>query len=142
MTHPPLPPLHGLVTDDPLWAYREVIGGENGGAARLRVWASSDNPYGPYVAVVTELGIGTAITDSIRYIRDKLNQAFRGLPIVLIGHWPPGQLCGEHLAQAVTSPDGPRWLMIWPPAPGGCDRPDIDEWVRINGHRFMSEPPR
>ena len=80
-----LPPLGGLLVDDPFWQY-PAWGLAREGAGHLRVWATATASPG-YLAVVTETSGITSVTESAGRIWAGLARRY-GPALVLLEHHP------------------------------------------------------
>src|SRR5260370_42522185 len=86
-----LPPLGELLVDDPFWQY-PARGLAREGAGHLRVWATATAAPG-YLAVVTETGGLTSVTESAGRIRAGLARRYGPRPVLL--QPPPAPESGE-----------------------------------------------
>lgn len=132
-----LPPLGALELDDPFWRYPSPAGtGE--GAARLRIWAASGGTG--HLAVVTELGMGTSITNSIEDIWDDLRARWHG-DLTLLEHYPAAESFpddDDDLYQVVIVPGcEPTYRRVWPVPASNPDRDWLAGWMNRHGHRIM-----
>jgi hypothetical protein len=132
---PCLPPIGELELDDPFWRYPS---GAVEGGARLRVWAASGGTG--HLAVVTELGLGVSIADSIEDIWNALRARWHG-DLTLLEHYPaaesfPGD--GDHLYQVGIGPGRePAWRRVWPVPASSPGRDWLAGWMNRHGHRIM-----
>jgi hypothetical protein len=78
-----LPPLGGLLVDDPFWQY-PAWGPAREGAGHVRVWAAAAASAG-YLAVVTETGGIISVTESAGRIWAGLARRY-GPSLVLLEH--------------------------------------------------------
>jgi len=131
---PSLPPIGELELDDSFWRYPS---GTGEGAARLRVWAASGGTG--HLAVVTELGMGTSITNSIEDIWDDLRARWQGA-LTLIEHYPAAESFpddGDDLYQVVIVPGcEPAWRRVWPVPASSPDRDWLAGWERRRATRY------
>ena len=80
-----LPPLGGLIADEPFWRF--PLGSMAGeGVAHLRVWLTAGAVPG-YLAVVTETGSAASVTESAGDIWAMLARRY-GPSVVLLEHYP------------------------------------------------------
>src|SRR5260370_42114805 len=86
-----LPPLGELLFDDPFWQY-PAWGLAREGAGHLRVWAAATASPG-YLAVVTETGGLTSVTESAGRIWAGLARRYGPRPVLL--QPPPAPESGE-----------------------------------------------
>lgn len=84
---PDLPALGELVVDEPFWQYQHLYV-TSGGVAHLRIW-STPALNKQLLAMVTELGLGPSITNSIEHIWRVLAGQHSESEIVLLEHYPP-----------------------------------------------------
>ncbi|WP_067481815.1 hypothetical protein [Actinomadura hibisca] len=121
------------MTDDPAWRYRSpALAG--GGMAHLRVWdASQDRPPGSRLVIVTDVGQGASIANSVEDIYTVLTAAYG--PLVVLEHGMPdgaGEPV-EYLDQVVIADGAPRWRRVWPAPDVGHER-----WMREHGHALLA----
>jgi hypothetical protein len=95
---PSLPPIGELELDDPFWRYPSGAGAGEG-VARLRVWAASGGTG--HLAVVTELGLGASITNSIEDIWDDLRARWHG-DLTLLEHYPAAESFPDDITHATS----------------------------------------
>jgi hypothetical protein len=120
----------------PFWRYPSAcLAGE--GVARLRVWAA---PSGTgHLAVVTELGLGASITNSIEDIWDDLRARWPD-GLTLLEHYPAAESLPDdedHLDQVVIGPGRePAWRRVWPVSASNPDRDQLAGWMSRHGHRI------
>lgn len=133
MDFPDLPPLGQMLVNDPFWRYQSGTAAA-GGVAHLRTWATSDNE-GRRVAVVTETGLGSSITNSIEHIWSSLVAEAPGVETVLLEHWPAeaGAGEGEHLDQVVVDNGQPQWRRIWPTPESNPLHDSFESWMNTQG---------
>ncbi len=79
-----LPPLGDLIADEPFWRY--PAGAAGAGVAHLRGWLTAD-PEPGHLAVVTETGTASGITESTEHIWAALARTY-GPSLVLLEHHP------------------------------------------------------
>ena len=97
-----------LQLDDPTWWYIGFHGQPV--TRRLRLYQVSRTQY---LAVVTEEGAGTSITNAAEHVAAQLSADFPGRQIRLIEHYPAGPLEEEHFdAVAFTAAGNPTWTRI------------------------------
>jgi len=136
---PSLPPIGELELDDPFWRYPSGAGAGEG-VARLRVWAASGGTG--HLAVVTELGLGASITNSIEDIWNDLRARWHG-DLTLLEHYPAAESFpddGDHLDQVIIGPGRePAWRRIWPVPASSPDRDWLTGWMNRHGHRITRE---
>jgi hypothetical protein len=121
-----LPPLGELLVDDPFSQY-PAWGLVREGARHLRVWATAAAAPG-YLAVVTETGGFTSVTESAGQIWAGLARRYGPSPVLLEHH--PGPESGEGMETLdlvrIGADGSPHWSRVWPtlsrtrvtPAPG------------------------
>lgn len=122
-----------LICDDHAWRYPSRSSAP-GGYARLRIWSTLE---GPLLAVVTECGIGTSVMNSADGIRDTLQERFDQLDLVILEHWPAGDLGRDYdsLDHVFVDDNGrTQWNRIDP-------LNTFDErrqaWMREHGRRIL-----
>jgi hypothetical protein len=95
------------------------------GEAQLVVWRAEAG----HIAVVTELGIGASITNSVEHIWRALVETY-GQPLVLLEHWLATTDVSEHLDQVHVDNGQAEWRRIWPTGPEHPDRDRFTTWVQ------------
>jgi hypothetical protein len=109
-----LPPLGGLLVDDPFWQY-PAWGLAREGAGHLRVWVTATAAPG-YLAVVTGTGGIISVTESAGRIRAGLARRY-GSSIVLLEHHPAPE-SGEGMETLdlvrIGADGSPHWSRVWP----------------------------
>ena len=109
-----LPPLGGLLVDDPFWRY-PAWGLAREGAGHLRVWATATASPG-YLAVVSETGGITSVTESAGRIWAGLARRY-GPCLVLLEHHPAPE-SGEGMETLdlvrIGADGSPHWSRVWP----------------------------
>jgi hypothetical protein len=137
---PSLPPLGDLVADDPFWRYPSGCAASEG-VARLRVWMAAGGAG--HLAVVTELGLGASVTNSVPDIWRVLRSRWPG-PLTLLEHWPAAESFsddGEHLDQVVTDNGrAPSWRRVWPVPATNPDHSRLTDWMSRYGYRIIESP--
>lgn len=133
---PDLPPLGELLVDDPLWQYRSGTAA-GGGVAHLRVWATKDGTD-RRVAVVTETGLGSSVTNSIEYVWASLASGESESDVVLLEHWPQAESLSddEHVDQVVVADGQPHWRRVWP-TESNPNHEALNAWMAANGHEII-----
>jgi len=131
-----LPPLGELIVDDPFWQY-PAWGLAREGVGHLRVWATAGASPG-YLAVVTDAGGITSVTESAGRIWADLARRF-GPSLVLLEHhlapefgegawrlsiWSASALTGARIGPGCgrprrTIPGMPGWNCGWLPTGTG-----------------------
>jgi hypothetical protein len=135
MDFPPLPVPEELLINDSSWCYPSAI--TAAGSAQLRLWSCAD---GGFLALITETGQGTSITNSIEHIWTSLAAQF-GPRLVLVEHWPAEHDGDheEHLDQVVISTSGlPSWQRIWPTSPASPEHDAFQNWMSAYGRRLLA----
>lgn len=126
-----LPVVGDQLVDDPAWTYSS--NNQIGGLAHLRVWAAEPG----HLAVVTQSGIGNAVTNALEHIWVKLVRRY-GEPLVLLEHWPADEADGdEHLDQACPHRDQHPWRRIWPMPDTNPLYPVASRWIAAYGHLIL-----
>lgn len=133
---PELPALERLVRDDPFWRYPSHAGC-GAGVAHLREWVTAG---GGRLFMVTELGMGASITNSIEDIHQELT---RGLlvPVMMLEHWPAEQSPdgGEHLDLVMLDDQGPpQWRRVWPTPPRHPQHLEFEAWMCRYGYAALA----
>ena len=133
---PELPAADKLLVDDPFWRYRSSTAA-GGGIAHLRMWAAKGDHC--RVAVVTDTGLGSSITNSVEHIWEQLRLEYAGLEIVLLEHWPAGTgaCVVEHLDQVVVAGGRPQWRRVWPTDPSNLNHVQFRDWMTTHGHQML-----
>lgn len=125
-----------LVVDDVLWRYPSAgVAGE--GIAHLRVWTAA--PAG-HIAIVTEVGLGTSITNSAEHIWAQL-VARHLQPLLLLEHYPASehpQGRDDTLEQVALQGGRPVWRRVWPTTPANPNYAQFKRWMTEYGHRLLS----
>jgi hypothetical protein len=136
-----LPPLGGLVADDPFGRYPSGILGREG-VAHLRVWLTA-GPEPGHLAVVTETGLVASVTESAGHIWAELARRY-GPSLVLLEHYPApegGEIRegGESLDLVRIGADGsPRWSRVWPTPEDNPRHAGLELWMAAYGHHIVS----
>jgi hypothetical protein len=129
---PDLPQPRELIVDEPFWQYQPLYV-TSGGAAHLRIWSTRAN-HKQLLAMVTELGLGPSITNSIENIWQVLAGQYPDTEIVLLEHYPAAESLGEeHLDQVVVDQHAPDWRRIWPCAPANPNVESFSQWMTAFG---------
>jgi hypothetical protein len=91
------------------------------------------------LAVVTDVGLGASITNSIEDIWDSL-AARLGEPLFLFEHWTAQPAIGEeeHLDQVVVHGRSPSWRRIWPTPASNTWHAEFETWMARYGHRILA----
>ena len=135
-----LPPLGELLVDDPFWQY-PARGLAREGAGHVRVWATAAASAG-YLAVVTETGGFTSVTESAGRIRAGLARR-HGPCLVLLEHHPaPESGEGmETLDLVRLGADGsPHWSRVWPTPQENPRHTGLELWMAAYGHQILGRP--
>jgi hypothetical protein len=135
-----LPPLGELLVDDPFWQY-PAWGLAREGVGHLRVWATAAASPG-YLAVVTETGGITSVTESAGRIWAGLARRY-GPSLVLLEHHPaPGSGEGlETLDLVRIGADGsPHWSRVWPTPEENPRHAGLELWMAAYGHQIVGRP--
>jgi len=134
-----LPPLGGLIADEPFWRFPlGAMGGE--GVAHLRVWLTAGAEPG-CLAVVTETGSAAPVTESAGDIWAALARRY-GPSVVLLEHYPAPET-GEE-AQTLNlvriGADGSaHWLHVWPTSQENPRHGALEHWMAVHGHQIISK---
>lgn len=129
---PDLPVPADLVVDEPFWRFQppQFL---PGGVAHLRVWttrAGGDER----LAVVTELGLGPSITNSIEHIWRVLADEYPAGRLVLLEHWPASESLGEeYLDQVLVGEGEPQWRRVWPTPSNNLKHQAFNVWMTTFG---------
>ena len=135
-----LPPLGGLVVDDPFWRHR-AGDMDREGIAHLRVWTTVTVPVG-HLAVVTETGQAASVTESAGHIWSELACTY-GRSVVLLEHYlaPEAGEGVETLDLVRVGADGsPHWTRVWPTPEEHPRHHGLELWMAAYGHRIVSLP--
>jgi hypothetical protein len=135
-----LPPLGELLVDDPFWQY-PAWGLAQEGVGHLRVWLTAD-PGPGFLAVVTETGLGSPVTESAGRIWADLARRF-GPSLVLLEHHPAPELAEgvETLDLVRFGTDGsPHWSRVWPTPEENPRHAGLEFWMATYGHQIVSGP--
>jgi hypothetical protein len=135
-----LPPLGELVVDDPFWQYpaRSLA---HEGVGHLRVWATATASAG-YLAVVTETGGLTSVTESAGRIRAGLARRY-GPSLVLLEHHPAPE-SGEGMETLdlvrIGGDGSPHWSRVWPTPEENPRHAGLELWMAAYGHQIVGRP--
>jgi hypothetical protein len=135
-----LPPLGGLLVDDPFWQY-PAWGLAREGIAHLRVWATTTASPG-YLAVVTETGGIISVTESAGRIWAGLARRY-GPFLVLLEHYlaPESGEGVETLDLVRIGADGsPHWSRVWPTPEENPRHAGLELWMAAYGHQIVDRP--
>jgi hypothetical protein len=135
-----LPPLGELLVDDPFWSY-PARGPAREGGGHVRAWAAAAACPG-YLAVVTETGGLTSVTESAGRIRAGLARRY-GPCLVLLEHHPaPGSGAGMQTLDLVRiGADGsPHWSRVWPAPEENPRHAGLELWMAGYGHQIVGRP--
>lgn len=95
-----------LLRDDPEWM---MPGLGPASPRRLRVWRSND-PQQTVVAVVTERGPGTSVTNVAGDAFRRIAEHYPGVPLRVFEHYPADRVSPEHFDEiTLDSHGGPKW---------------------------------
>jgi hypothetical protein len=135
-----LPPLGELLVDDPFWQY-PAWGLAREGAGYLRVWATAAASPG-YLAVVTETGGLTSVTESAGRIWANLARWYGPCPVLLEHHPAPESGEGmETLDLVRIGADGsPHWSRVWPTPQENPRHAGLELWMASHGHQIVGRP--
>lgn len=134
-----LPPLGGLIVDDPFWSY--PAGVMRRGVVHLRVWLTA-GPESGYLAVVTETGPAASVTESAGYIWADLAGRF-GPSLVLLEHdLAPESGDGIETLDLVRvgADSSPHWTRIWPTPQDNPRHAGLELWMATDGHQIVGKP--
>jgi hypothetical protein len=135
-----LPPLGGLIADEPFWRFRlGVMAGE--GVAHLRVWLTAGEEPG-HLAVVTETGSAVPATEPAADIWAVLARRY-GPSVVLLEHHPAPETGegAETLNLVRIGADGSaHWLRVWPTSEEHPRHGALEHWMAVHGHQIVSKP--
>ena len=135
-----LPPLGALLVDDPFWRY-PAWGLAREGVGHLRVWATATASPG-YLAVVTETGDITSVTESAGRIRADLARRY-GPSVVLLEHHPAAEFSEglETLDLVRFGTDGsPHWSRVWPTPEDNPRHAGLELWMAAYGRQIVDRP--
>ena len=135
-----LPPLGELLVDDPFWQY-PARGLAREGAGHVRAWATATASPG-YLAVVTETGGLTSVTESAGRIRAGLARRY-GPCLVLLEHHPaPESGEGTETLDLIRiGADGsPHWSRVWPAPQENPRHAGLELWMAAYGHQIAGRP--
>jgi hypothetical protein len=135
-----LPPLGELRVDDPFWPY-PAWGLVWDGAGHVRVWATAA-AFPGCLAVVTETGGITSVTESAGRIRAGLARRY-GPFLVLLGHHPaPGSGAGMQTLDLVRVGAGgsPHWSRVWPAPAENPRHAGLERQMAGYGHQIVGRP--
>ena len=107
----------------------------------MRVWAAAAASAG-YLAVVTETGGLTSVTESAGRIRAGLARRY-GPCLVLLGHHPaPGSGEGMQTLDLVrVGADGsPHWSRVWPTPAENPRHGGLERWMAADGYQVVGRP--
>jgi hypothetical protein len=127
-----LPPLGELLVDDPFWPHQVGMAWE--GVAHLRVWLTA-GPEQSYLAVVTETGGATSVTEATGRIWTVLSARF-GPSLVLLEHHPAPESDegAETLDLVRVGADGsPHWTRVWPTPEDNPRHAGLELWMAAHG---------
>jgi hypothetical protein len=130
---PDLPIPITMHTDNPFWRYPSACAAGEG-VGHLRVWIC---PAAAHLAIVTEMGLGASITNSIEDIWAALATGCGGR-LVLLEHWPTDPYADEHLDQVIIDGGTPHWRRIWPTPPSNPGHTRFEEWMTAYGHDLLA----
>ena len=135
-----LPQLGELLVDDPFWQY-PAWGLAREGAGHLRVWAAAAAAPG-YLAVVTETGGLTSVTESAGRIRAGLARRYGPSLVLLEHHLAPESGEGMQTLDLVrTGADGsPHWSRVWPTPEQNPRHAGLERWMAAYGHQIVGRP--
>jgi len=133
-----LPPLGGLIADEPFWRFPlGAMAGE--GVAHLRVWLTPGAEPG-YLAVVTETGSAAPVTECAGAILAVLARRY-GPSVVLLEHYPAPETGegAETLDLVRIGADGSaHWLRVWPTSEDNPRHGGLERWMAVHGHQIIS----
>jgi hypothetical protein len=134
-----LPPLGGLIADEPFWRF--PLGAKAGeGLAHLRVWLTAGAVPG-YLAVVTETGSAAPVTESAGGIWAVLARRY-GPSVVLLEHYPAPETGegAETLNLVRIGANGTaHWLRVWPTSEENPRHRALERWMAVHGHQIVSK---
>ena len=135
-----LPPPGELLVDDPFWQY-PAWGLPREGAGHLRVWATATASPG-YLAVITETGGLTSVTESAGRIRAGLARRY-GPSLVLLEHHPAPE-SGEGMETLdlvrIGADGSPHWSRVWPAPEENPRHAGLERWMAADGHQILGGP--
>ena len=133
-----LPPLGGLIVDDPFWSYPAGVG--RAGAAHLRVWVTAGSESG-YLAAVTETG-RVSVTESAVRIWAVLATRFGPSLALLEHHLAPELSEGmETLDRIRVGGDGsPHRIRVWPTPEDNPRHAGLELWMASYGYQIVDRP--
>ena len=134
-----LPPLGHLIADEPLWRY--PAGAAGAGVAHLRVWLTAD-PEPGHLAVVTETGTASGITESTEHIWAALAPS-HGPSLILLEHHPAPETGegGQTLNLVRAGADGsPHWRHAWPTPKENPRNAGLELRMAVCRYRIVSRP--
>ena len=134
-----LPPLGGLIADEPFWRFPlGAMAGE--GVAHLRVWLTPGAEPG-YLAVVTETGSAAPVTECAGAILAVLARRY-GPSVVLLEHYPAPET-GEGAETLdlvrIGADDSAHWLRVWPTSEENPRHGELEHWMAVHGHQIVGK---
>jgi hypothetical protein len=135
-----LPPLGELLAVDPFWPY-PAWGPAREGAGHLRVWAAATASPG-YLAVVTETGGLTSVTESAGRIWAGLACRYGPSLVLLEHHLAPGSGEGTETLDLVRigAAGSPHWSRVWPTPQDNPRHAGLELWMAAHGHQIAGRP--
>jgi hypothetical protein len=134
-----LPPLGDLIADESFWRY--PAGAAGAGVARLRGWLTAD-PEPGHLAVVTETGTASGITESREHVWAALAHTY-GPSLVLLEHHPAPETgkAGRLSTWSASVPTAARTGRTYGPTPEENPRhAGLELWMAVHGYRIVSRP--
>ena len=135
-----LPPLGELLVDDPFWQY-PAWGLAQEGIGHLHVWGTATASPG-YLAVVTETGSITSVTESAGRIWADLARRY-GPSLVLLEHHPAPE-SGEGMETLdlvrIGADGSPHWSRVCPTPEENPRHAGLELWMAAYGHQIVGRP--
>ena len=107
----------------------------------MRVWATATACAG-YLAVVTEIGGITSVTESAGRIRAGLARRY-GPSLVLLEHHPAPE-SGEGMETLdlvrIGADGSPHWSRVWPTPQENPRHAGLELWMAAYGHQIVGRP--
>jgi hypothetical protein len=135
-----LPPLGGLLADEPFWRFPLGTMGREG-VAHLRVWLTA-GPDPGHLAVITQTGSAAGVIQSSGDIWAALARRYGPSVVLLEHHRAPEASQGSQTLDLVRiGVDGsPHWLRVWPTPEDNPRHAGLELWMATYGYQIVSKP--